>query len=172
VPAKIHRIKLSVFEREELETIRDQKSPKARKPPKAMFAMALLLCDEGLHGPAKKDSEIHGITGLNIRTIERLRERCCQVGPLEALQRKPRITPGRRIKITGEVEARITQLACSKAPAGHVRWNLRLLADHLVELEVIESISHQSVGTVLKKANSSRGVSTVGASRPSRTPPS
>ena len=154
MPAKIHRIKLSKIEREELEAIRDQKRAKAAK---AMPAVALLLSDEGLHGPALKDLEIHGITGLSKRTIERLRERCCEVGPLEALQRKVRITPGREIKITGEVKARITQLACSKPPAGHARWTLRLIADHLVELEVIESISRQSVGTVLKKVNSSRG---------------
>jgi hypothetical protein len=154
VPAKIHRIKLSKIEREELEAIRDQKRAKAAK---AMPAVALLLSDEGLYGPALKDLEIHGITGLSKRTIERLRERCCEVGPLEALQRKARITPGREIKITGEVKARITQLACSKPPAGHARWTLRLIADHLVELEVIESISRQSVGTVLKKVNSSRG---------------
>jgi len=122
-----------------------------------MPAVALLLSDEGLYGPALKDLEIHGITGLSKRTIERLRERCCEVGPLEALQRKARITPGREIKITGEVKARITQLACSKPPAGHARWTLRLIASHLVKLEVIDSISHQSVGTVLKKVNSNRG---------------
>jgi hypothetical protein len=154
VPAKIHRIKLSKIEREELEAIRDQKRAKAAK---AMPAVALLLSDEGLYGPALKDLEIHGITGLSKRTIERLRERCCEVGPLEALQRKARITPGREIKITGEVKARITQLACSKPPAGHARWTLRLIASHLVKLEVIDSISHQSVGTVLKKVNSNRG---------------
>ena len=122
-----------------------------------MSAVALLLSDEGVHGPALVDREIHGVTGLAIRTIERLRERCCEVGTLEALQRKPRATPGREIKITGEVKARITQLACSKPPAGNARWTLRLMANHLVEIEVIESISHQSVGTVLKKVNSSRG---------------
>jgi hypothetical protein len=154
VPAKIHRIKLSKFEREELEAIRDQKRGKNAK---TMPAVALLLSDEGIHGPTLKDSEIHEITGIAIRTIERLRERCCEVGPLEALQRKPRITPGREIRITGEVEARITQLACSKPPAGHARWTLRLIASHLVELEVIDSISHQSVGMVLKKVNSNRG---------------
>jgi transposase len=167
VPAKIHRIKLSESERKELEAIRD---PKPAKGLKVMPAMALLLCDEGPQGPAKTDREIHEITGLSIRTIERLRERCCEVGPLEAIQRKARTKPGRETKITGEVEAHITQLACSKAPAGHARWTLRLLAKRLVVLEVIDSISHQSVGTVLKKANSSRGGSSAGASLPGRTP--
>ena len=169
MPAKIHRIKLLEFERDELETIRDQKRGKTAS---AMAAVALLLSDEGLHGPALKDLEIREITGLSIRTIGRLCERCCEVGPLDALQRKPRATPGREIKITGEVKARITQLACSKPPAGHARWTLRLMASHLVELEVIESISDQSVGTVLTKVNLSHGGRCAGASGPGKTPPS
>jgi hypothetical protein len=113
-----------------------------------MRAVALLLSDEGPHGPAMKDADIQAQTGISIRNLERLRLRCCEVGPLAALTRKPRATPGREIKITGEVEARITQLACSKPPSGHARWTLRLLANHLVEIKVIETISHQSVGTV------------------------
>ena len=89
-----------------------------------------------------------------------------------ALARKPRATPGRKIKITGEVQAHITQLACTKPPAGHARWTLKLLASHLVEIEVIESISHQSVGTVLKKVNLNHGGRNAGASHPNKTPPS
>jgi hypothetical protein len=169
VPAKLHRIKLSGDERRELEAIRDQKRGKT---PNIMRALALLLSDEGPHGPGLKDADIRKTTGMAPRTLERLRERCCEVGPLGALERKPRETPGREIKITGEVEARITQLACSKPPAGHARWTLRLLASHLVEIKVIETISHQSVGTVLKKVNSSRGDKNAGAFRPSKTPPS
>jgi len=169
VPAKLHRIKLSEDERHELVAIRDRKRG---KPQNIMRAVALLLADEGPLGPALKDAEIHRTTGMIPRCLERLRKRCCEVGPLAALERKPRETPGREIKITGEVEARITQLACSEPPAGHARWTLRLLADHLVEIEVIESTSHQSVGTVLKKANSSHGGRNAGASRPSKMPPS
>jgi len=83
VPAKIHRIKLSKLEREDLETIRDHKRGKTAK---AMPAVALLLSDGGLHSSALKDREIHEITGLAIRTIERLRERCCEVGALEVIE--------------------------------------------------------------------------------------
>lgn len=161
--------KLSEDERHELEAIRDQKRGKDSH---IVRAVALLLSDEGPHGPAMKDADVRIATGMTARTLERLRERCCQVGPLGALVRKPRETPGREIKITGEVEARITQLACSKPPSGHARWTLRLLANHLVEIKVIETISHQSVGTVLKKVNSSLGDKNAGASRPSKTPPS
>jgi transposase len=173
VPAKLHRIKLSGDERLELEAIRDHKGAKMgkrAKAGKAMDALSLLLTDEGADGPGLKDAEITRITGLSVRTIERLRKRCCEVGPLAALERKPRETPPQTVRITGEVQARITQLACSKPPVGHARWTLHLLADRLVEIKVIERISHTSVGTVLKKANSSPGGSKAGASRPSKTP--
>lgn len=169
MPAKKYRIKLSEEERDELTLIRDKKRGKSGK---SMRALAMLLSDQGSCGPALKDAEIRQITGLPPRTLERLRKRCCEVGPLGALERKPRETPAREIKITGEVEARITQLACSKPPEGEVRWTLRLLAKHLVEIDVIESISHVSVGTVLKKANSNHGGKSVGVSHPNKMPPS
>lgn len=169
MPTKLHRIKLSEDERSELESIRDQKRG---KPHNVMRAVAMLLSDQGPHGPGLKDADIHQTTGIAPRTLERLRKRCCEVGPLGALERKPRETPGREIKITGEVQARITQLACSKPPAGHARWTLRLLANHLVEINVIENISHASVGTVLKKVNSSHGGRNAGVSHPSKMPPS
>ena len=175
VPAKLHRIKLSGEERLELEAIRDHKHAKkgkGAKAGKAMDALCLLLSDEGADGPGLRDAEIMRITGLSASTVERLRKRCCEVGPLAALERKPRDTPPHTVKITGEVQARITQLACSQAPEGNARWTLQLLANRVVELEIIDSISHTSVSTVLKKANSSPGGSNAGASRPSRTPPS
>lgn len=95
VPAKIHRIKLSKSERHELEALRDQKLGKASG---IMRAVALLLSDEGPHGPAMKDADIQTHTGVSIRNLERLRQRCCEVGPLAALARKPRATPGVRSK--------------------------------------------------------------------------
>jgi Homeodomain-like domain len=168
VPAKIHRIKLSENERQDLMNIRDQKHSNTNRIKRAI---ALLLADEGPLGPAQKDAQICLSIGGTPRTIERLRERCCEVGPIGALSPKPRETPAREIKITGEVEARITQLACSNPPAGHARWTLRLLANHLVEIEVIESISHQSVRMVLKKVKSNQGVRNAGVFRQSRTLP-
>ncbi len=169
MPARIHRIKLSEDERVELEAIRDRGSRKAKIFKKAL---ALLLCDEGPGGPALKDPEICRTVGISPSTLSRLRLRCCEVGPLGALTSKIREQPAREIKITGEVEARITQLACSRPPEGFARWTLRLLAGHLVEIEVIESISHTAVGLVLKKARSSHGGRKLGASRRRKTPPS
>lgn len=164
--AKLYRIKLSEVERLELETIRDQGSRKARIFKKAL---ALLLCDEGPTGPALADSEVLPVVAISPSSLMRLRQRCCEVGPLGALVAKVRDKPARETKVTGEVEARITQLACSRPPEGFARWTLRLLAGHLVEIEVIESISHSTVGLVLKKVRSNPGGRNAGVSRPSKT---
>jgi hypothetical protein len=93
MPAKLYRIKLSGDERLQLEAIRDNKNPRKAKdatPKKAitkraMAALSLLLSDEGPLGPSMKDADIMGITGLSSCTLERLRKRCCEVGPLAAL---------------------------------------------------------------------------------------
>jgi hypothetical protein len=166
---KIYRIKLSEDERCELESIRDRGSLKAKTFKKAL---ALLACDEGPLGPALADEAICRFVGMSPSSVLRLRQRCCDTGPLGALLPKLRDKPARETKVTGEIEARITQLACSKAPEGAARWTLRLLAEHLVEIEVIESISHTTVGLVLKKVRSNLGDRKDGASRQSKTPPS
>ncbi len=88
------------------------------------------------------------------------------MGPIAALDAKPRETPPRKIKITGEVEAHITQIACSDAPEGAVRWTLQLIAERLVEIKVIDSISHNSVALVLKKVNLNHGAKKAGAYHP------
>ena len=128
------------------------------------------MADEGPEGPAKTDQEITEAIGTASATLERLRKRCCEVGPLGALESKQRETPPREIKVTGEVEAHITRLACSKPPEGHTRWTLSLIAEKLVEIEVVESIGRTSVVMVLKKANLSLGDKRAGASHPKRTP--
>jgi len=169
VPAKIYRIKFTSNERRTLEQIRDQGSHKSAKFKRTI---ALLLSDEGPDGPAMTDAEISRNTGMSSATLERLRKRCCEVGPLGALKSKPRDTPPREIKITGEVEAHITRLACSEPPEGHAHWSLSLIAKKLVEIEVIDSIGRTSISMVLKKANLSLGARHSGASRRKKTPPS
>lgn len=123
--AKIHRIELSEDERRELETIRDRGYLKAKTFKKAL---ALLLCDESRLGPAMADEAICKVVGMSPGSVLRLRQRCCETGPLGALVAKLRDKPAREIKVTGEIEARITQLACSEPPEGSARWTLRLLA--------------------------------------------
>ena len=166
MPAKIYRIKLSSDERTSLEAIRDRGSHKSSKYKRAV---ALLLCDESPGGSAMKDADISANLGVRIITLERLRKRCCEVGPVEALERLPRKTPPREIKVTGEVEAHITRIACTQPPEGCERWTLALIAEEIVELEVLESISRTSVGKVLKKVNSNLGSKKVGASHLKRT---
>jgi len=167
VPAKKYRIKLTEDERESLEEIRDSGFHKSTKFKRAL---TLLLCDEGPEGPALTDSEIHKMTGMKPATTERLRKRCCDVGPQGALLPKPRETPPREIKITGEVEAHITQLACSESPEGQSRWTLTLLAEKLIESQVIDSISRTSVALVLKKANLNLGDKKGGVFHRKKTP--
>jgi hypothetical protein len=74
-------------------------------------------------------------------------------GPLSLLQRRPRLTPPVAPNLDGEQQARLTALACSKPPAGHACWTLRLLAERLVELQVVDTIAHETVRRALKKAN-------------------
>lgn len=169
VPAKLYRIKLASDERVALEEVRDKGTQNARKFKRVL---ALLLSDEGPDGPAKKDAQIVTSTGLSSTSLERLRKRCCEVGPLAALDSKPRESGPREIKITGEVEAHITRLACAQPPEGRTRWTLSLIAEKLIEIEVISEISRTSVATVLKKANLNLGAKKDGASLPQKTPPS
>ena len=91
----------------------------------------------------------------SVSTVKRTRWRFLQEGLEAALKEKPR--PGRPPKITGEIEAKLTVLACSQPPEGHAQWTLRLLAGRLVELGYLESISHTAVGNRLKKTRSNPG---------------
>jgi transposase len=113
-------------------------------------AEVMLLVDEGKHGPRCTDRVAAERTGFTVRTVEMLRERCVTEGLDAALERKKRVRE-RAPRLDGEGEARLISLACSAAPKGYARWTLHLLADKLVELEVVESISHECVRQVLKK---------------------
>ena len=119
---------------------------------KVQRARALLRCDQGADGPAWADEPIAAAYGLTARSLESWRKRAVERGPLSLLERKPRATPAVTPKLDGEKQARLTALACSKAPDGQARWSLRLLAERLVELEVVESISHETVRRAQKKA--------------------
>lgn len=149
---KVYRIKLSAGERRSLEKLSRSQTAAAHKVTKAR---ALLLCDESRTGPGLKDSEVTSKTGIKPATLERLRRRCCDVGPLDALERK--VQANRARKFTGEVEARLVTLACSEPPEGCARWTLQLLADKLVELKVVDYITDEAVRRQLKKTNLSLG---------------
>lgn len=152
---KIYRIKLSSEERSELEAL--TRSTKKISANKVTKAHALLLADESPLGIAASDPEIIRTTGISSATLSRLRERTCEVGPLEALQRKPQDQPSRPRKLTGDVEARAIAIACSPAPEGQKRWTMQLIAKELVFLEVVDSVSPEAVRKMLKKTRSNPG---------------
>jgi len=117
---------------------------------KILRAQALLKCDQGPQGPAWPDARISEAFGCTSRSLENWRKQAVEQGPLSLLERQGSSTP-RVPKLDGDAEARLTALACSQAPPGYARWSLRLLADHLVILEIVDSVSHETVRRVLKK---------------------
>ena len=124
---------------------------------KALHARILLKADAGPEGPAWTDARIAEALEVDVSTVERLRQRFVEQGPDAALGRKKQDRPSRPRTLVGTAEARLIALACSHPPAGRGRWTLRLLADKLVELEIVETVSTETIRRTLKKTNSSRG---------------
>ena len=147
---RIH-IQLTDNERRELEQLISQGQSSARVQRRARI---LLLSDRNQQAPLGTGDTARAVM-CSAGTVINVKKRYLAEGLQAALHDKPR--PGAKPKITGEVEAHLIALACSDPPAGRDRWTLRLLADQLVELELVESISHVAVGEVLKKTNSSPG---------------
>jgi transposase len=127
-----------------------------RKAPARQVVRGQVLMAVALNGLKKTDSEVAFLYSMSIRTIERMRKRCCQDGLQVTLQGKKREIFKEK-KLTGEVEAKLTMLACSPVPAGYEHGTLQLLANKMVELHYIDAISHTSVGTLLKKMKLSPG---------------
>jgi transposase len=119
-------------------------------------ARILLKADQGSGGPAWPDERIAEALEVGLATVARVRQRFVEEGLEAALRRKPQRSHRPR-KLDGRGEARLIALACAAPPEGRKEWTMRLLADRLVELEVVESISDETVRRVLKKTNSSRG---------------
>jgi hypothetical protein len=153
MPAKQYKVTLTDNERQELTQLVSKGKAAARKITRARI---LLLADENPTGPAWSDGRIAEALGVNRRTVERIRQVQVEEGVEAALNHKqPRRT--RAKVLDGEAEARLVQLACSAPPDGRERWTMQLLADRLIELDIVETISGETVRTTLKKMNSSRG---------------
>lgn len=146
---KRYIVRLMQKEREQLEGLINRGREAAYR---RRHAQALLLVDEGEHGPGLTDQATADQLGYRRRTIEQLRERCVTEGLTSALERKPRSRERTR-KLDGDGEARLVSLACHEAPQGQARWTLQLLADQLVALEIVDTISLECVRGVLKKRN-------------------
>ena len=119
-------------------------------------AYILLNCDEGDYSEKVTNEQISKILKVGMRTIDRVKKRFIEEGFEEVLERRAssRVYD---IKIDGDVEAKLVKLCYSEPPPGFAKWSLRLLADKMVELQYVDSISHVSVGNVLKKTNLSLG---------------
>lgn len=160
------RVTLTEEERAELQHLVSTGKAAARK---LAHARVLLLADTG-SGQEHSDEQIADALGVSLRTIARVRQRFVIDGVPAAINRSPQPPRPDKIKIKGNVEQRLVQLACSDPPEGRCHWTLRLLADELVVLGLVESISTETVRQALKKTTSSRGSSRPGVSRPRPTP--
>jgi homeodomain-containing protein len=119
-------------------------------------ARILLKADQGKSGESWSDAEICEALDTNISMVTRVREKLVTHGLDAVLARKKRATPPIKPIFDGKAQARLTALACSEPPQGHARWNLRLLAAKVVELEIVEKAHFNTVGRALKKTTSSR----------------
>jgi transposase len=146
-------VRLLPDERKQLETVvargRVAKATRQR-------ALILLRADRGEDGTSVSDGQIAALVGVSLSTVQRTRERFVEEGLEATLQRKPAVNRQYR-KLDGVQEAKLAALACSEPPSGRVCWTMQLLADKLVELEVVASITPETVRTMLKKTRLSRG---------------
>jgi hypothetical protein len=150
---KRYRVTLTAREREELTALISKGTAKART---LAHARVLLQADESEGAPGLTDGQVAAAVQVTARTVERVRRLFVEEGPEAALRTH---VPGARLyatKFDGEQEARLIALACSAPPDGRSRWTLRMLADELVELEVVDSVSHEAVRRALKKTRPGR----------------
>lgn len=143
MPWKKYLINLSDEERQALLEMTRKGEIKARKFKRAMI---LIKADEGLSDP-----QIMAALNVSRPCVERIRKRFVADGMERALNEDPR--PGQKRKLDGRAEATLIATACSEAPEGHEHWTLRLLAGKLVQLGVVDTISHETVRRTLKKTS-------------------
>jgi transposase len=143
-------VELTSEEEEELTQLVSKGKAAARK---ITHARVLLQANESQSGPVWTDKQISEALGVHTNTIHGIRRRFVEHGLQAALERKKQDSPSRKRIVDGDVEAHLIALRCGDPPEGTTRWNLRLLADKLVELEIVPSISHETVRQALKKTS-------------------
>lgn len=149
MPSIKYKIELSNEDRAELIDI----VTKGKSPARTILRANILLASDRQSDKYMTVSEIAKAYHTTHTTVQTVRSSYCEKGLEVTLNRKKRETPPVPAKVTGEVEAHIIALACGEPPKGYSKWTLRLLAKRTVELGYIESISHVTVSTVLKKMN-------------------
>ncbi len=147
---KKYRVTLTKEERIEMTEISNKGSHKSQK---VLNALILLNCDTGEYQDNRvKNEDLSNVLQISMKKIDRVKKRFVEEGIDVALDghKAERTYPK---KVDGDFEAHLIALCCSKPPEGYLRWSLRLLADKVVELEYIESISHETIRRTLKKTN-------------------
>src|SRR4051794_15747814 len=147
---KKYKVTLDAEERRHLHDLIATGQAAARK---LVHARILLKADATDGGPAWPDWQIADALEVSTDTVGRVRQRFVELGLEAALDRKQRDRPPRQIKLDGRAEARLIALACSPPPLGRAVWTMQLLADKLVELEAVDSISDETVRLALKKTS-------------------
>jgi transposase len=148
-----YTVKLTKEEVEELHSIINKGSHSSQT---FRTAYILLNCDEGEYAEKITNEQISKVLKVGMRTIDRVKKKFIEEGFEGVLDRRPS-SRVYETKSDGDVEAKLVALCCSEPPKGYAKWSLRLLADKMVELEYVESISHVTVRSVLKKTNLSPG---------------
>ncbi len=145
-----YRVTLTEEERKELKAISTKGKRAART---VLYARALLLLNAGEQGPKWIVAKVAEALGTTTRSLEHLKKQFVEEGITSALNRKKRVKPPREIQFGGEFEAHLLALACSEVPEGRQRWTVRLLAEKMVELQIVPSVSPMTVCNTLKKMN-------------------
>ena len=149
-----HKIILTDEQRAELERVVRQSSVGvARK----RWAQVMLMSDEAHLEGRKLDTEISETLGISLRQLSRIRKKFVELGFEASLGRQPRKDAGESRRFDGQAEAQLVTLCCSTPPEGHDRWTLQLLCDELGRMQIVESVSRETVRQQLKKTNSSPG---------------
>lgn len=151
--AKTYIVELAATERERLNAL----ISKGRAPAKTILkARILLKADQGEGGPSWLDAEIIDALDTNRTMVSRVRKKLVSEGLEAVFSRKKRKTPPVPPIFDGEAQAKLTALACSKPPEGHARWTIRLLAEHVVQRQIVPAAHFNTVGRALKKTLSNR----------------
>jgi transposase len=154
-----YSVKLHQDQRKMLEQIVKTGTSPARK---IMHANILLKTDSGPQGPGWSSDQIREAFGIGSTVIKEVRRRYFENGMEDALERKPQPRRPNKVKIQGKQEAQIIAVLCTEKPEGQERWTLRALRDRVIELEIVETISHEAIRTTLKKMNVNPGKSNNG----------
>jgi hypothetical protein len=150
---KKYIVRLADEERAQLQNILSNGKAAAKKH---VIAKVLVLADVSANGPANTDEEIQETVGVSLKTIGIIRKKFVEEGFDAPFTRKP-YPPSNDLIFGGEEEAKLTVLCCGEPPTGYARWSLRLLADKVVELKIVEATSHETIRRTLKKTNLSLG---------------